>query len=111
EGDKNKEAPAAENGKVKVKGLTVYFMVVDRKKGPRGQEGDAWNMGIKDFDKSFVAAADSDDKKLDHKARYLYLYQVVNDRPGSTVDIVQISIRLRVDPRLLTSYGYFREET
>ena len=40
------------------------------------------------------------------KARYLYLYQVDNDR-GSKSPIQTVTIRLIIDPSLITSWGFF----
>jgi len=60
-------------------GGTIYFMVLELTTA----EGDAWGTGIRNFNDSFVEGRDNDDRSspnLDTKARYLYLYQVVNDR-------------------------------
>src|SRR5205085_5391366 len=59
----------------------------------------------------------------DTKAKYLYLYQVVNDRGLDPLEggvkpaaffvenppqpVVSTSVRLMVDPRYITSWGYF----
>src|SRR5262249_40292628 len=92
-------------------GVTVYFMVLDAKGGGRkGVEGDAWGTGIKDFDKRFYGGKDNGRPGLDTKARYLYLYQVVNDS-GRPMAIKHCSVRLIVDPRLITSWGYFANRT
>jgi hypothetical protein len=89
-------------------GSTVYYMVLDR---AEGTEGDTWGSGIKSFDSFFVPGRDCADKKLDTSARYLYLYQVVNDRPpdgGQPSGPVQsATVRLLVDPGRLNSWGYF----
>jgi hypothetical protein len=89
-------------------GSTVYYMVLDR---AEGTEGDTWGSGIKSFDSFFFPGRDCTDKKLDTSARYLYLYQVVNDRPpdgGQFSGSVQsATVRLLVAPGRLTSWGYF----
>src|SRR5262249_33919531 len=91
--------------KTKPIGLTIYFTVLDRKEvGDKGREGDIWGTGIDNFDKGFAVSLDSDRRTLDTKARYLYLYQVLNDS-GRPAAIKEITIRLVVDPRLITSWG------
>jgi len=81
-----KEAELAKKAEI---GVTVYFMVLDReKKAEKVLENDTWGMGIKDFDLSFVTSKTSPRDKIHREARYLYLY-------------------LLIDPRLITSYGYF----
>src|SRR4051794_637384 len=50
EKDKEPIAPLAKDGKIKVRGLTIYFMVLDRKKGDNRLEGDTWGIGQKGFD-------------------------------------------------------------
>src|SRR5271165_5809980 len=55
---------------------TIYYMVLDRTKG---KAGDPWGTGIPDFEKRFKVSRDVKGHKLDTEARYLYLYQVVND--------------------------------
>jgi hypothetical protein len=89
-------------------GSTVYYTVLERSEGT---EGDTWGTGIKGFDGSFVPGRDFTDKDLDTSARYLYLYQVVNDRPpegGRLSGSVQsATVRLLVDPGRLTSWGHF----
>lgn len=101
-------------------GGTVYFAVLRLS----GIEGDAWNTGLAGFDNSFIPGIDTDDATssppLDTRARYLYLYQVVNDRgveplpvrPISTTEIgtepiASASIALTVDTRYITSWGHF----
>jgi len=101
-----KEAKAAAE---RAMGMTVYFMVLDRKKdSDKHLAGDTFGIGVKDFDTKFVASKDSDRDQLDKKSRYLYLYQVANDsdRPALVRDV---TIRLVVDPRLITAWGYFVE--
>src|SRR5262245_3159018 len=50
EGDKKqgKEKPA--EAEQKAIGVTIYFMVLDRKTGRKGGDGDSWGVGIRDFD-------------------------------------------------------------
>jgi hypothetical protein len=89
-------------------GGTVYFMVLDRLEG---QPGDTWGTGIKDFDSTFKpgkGTSRSGSPALDTSARYLYLYQTVNDR-GSPSSIQSTSVRLLVPPHLITSWGHFTE--
>ena len=83
-------------------GGTVLYMVYDR---GDGKEGDVFGTGIKDFDEKFVPGVKSG--KLDKSARYLYLYQVVNDHQESQREsgIQQTNIRLLVDPKYITSWG------
>ena len=87
-------------------GGSIYFMVLDRGEG-RGD--DTWGTGVKSFDTQFQTGLDDALKPspgLDKKARYLYLYQVVNDR-GSKSPIHEVTLRLIIDPAMITSWGYF----
>ena len=87
-------------------GGSLYFMVLDR---ADGQGSDTWGTKIKDFDMTYQAGLDGALKPspgLDKKARYLYLYQAINDR-GSPSPISTVTIRLIIDPALITSWGYF----
>ncbi len=87
-------------------GGSIYFSVFDRTES-RGD--DTWDTGIKDFDKRFQPGMDDGLKpspQLDTKARYLYLYQVDNDR-GSKSPIQTVTIRLIIHPSLITSWGFF----
>jgi hypothetical protein len=88
-------------------GGTIYFMVLDRTEGTKG---DAWGTGVSNFDGNFVPARDSNGKALYTGARYLYLYQVINDS-GRTGRIQTATIRLLVPPDLITSWGHFVERT
>lgn len=66
--------------KFKIMGGTVYFAVF-RNTGLL--EGDTFGTGMKDFDAKFEAGRsfkDSMSPRYDTRAKYLYLYQVVNDR-------------------------------
>jgi hypothetical protein len=119
-----------EKGKIKrvafepdYKGLggTVYFMVLELTN--REDDTDPWGTGVSGFTSTFVEGLDYDNTHsppLDTRARYLYLYQVVNDRgmdplpirPAANVEIgeepvASATLRLRADPRLITSWGYF----
>jgi hypothetical protein len=87
-------------------GGTIYFMVLDRAKGT---DTDPWGTGLKDFSTRFLASRDTPNGKLDTRARYLYLYQVVNDS-GADGYVYRASVRLLIDPRLITSWGHFRGE-
>jgi len=94
---------------MKAIGLTIYYMVYDRKTG-KSVAGDIYGVGIESFDATFFSGLDSDRGKLDTETRYLYLYQVVNDS-GRPAVVKDIAIRLLVDPRLITSWGYFVKRT
>jgi hypothetical protein len=105
-------------------GGTVYFTVLEL---TRRAEGDPWGANVKGFSDMFVPGgrdaigagfAPNDPRwvsgfrnsspALDTSAQFLYLYQTVNDR--HTVEAVRsTSVRLLVDPRLITSWGYFRD--
>src|SRR5437588_10847497 len=87
-------------------GGTVYFTVLDRAKGA---EGDTWGTGFKNFDLNFVRGGMFEggaSPGLDTSARYLYLYQTVNDR-GTDGVVTNTAIRLLVEPKSITSWGYF----
>lgn len=108
--------------KGKLIGGTVYFMVLERK----GSSGDTWATTLANFDSRFVEGKSFNNTyspSLDTQAKYLYLYQVVNDRgldprPGvilpavarefKTEDIGVAEVKLIVDPRYITSWGYFK---
>jgi hypothetical protein len=101
-------------------GGTVYFLVLE---WTGASETDPWNTGVPQFLSKFVEGLDYDNTHsppLDTRARYLYLYQVVNDRgmeplpirPAANVEVgvvplASATLRLRVDPRYITSWGYF----
>jgi hypothetical protein len=89
------------------------------------EEGDVWGTGAKGFDETFVPGVDFNNVEsplLDTRAKYLYLYQVVNSRgldpispvifavnkERSTQPIAAAAVRLRVDPRYITSWGAFK---
>lgn len=99
-GDKETDTPI---------GATVYFKVFER---GDGDDGDPWGTGFKDFDSAFVPGATTrgrNPEKLDTTARYLYLYQVINDsyRPAQ---VKSVAVRLLVPPHLITSWGHFAEK-
>jgi hypothetical protein len=106
-------------------GGTVYFAVLEL----TGAQGDAWGTGYRSFNEAFVPGKSvmgrGQSPPLDTRARYLYLYQVVNDRgvdrAASQIkpagadpelhgqDIGSSSLNLIVDPRYLTSWGAFTD--
>jgi hypothetical protein len=104
-------------------GGTIYFMVL-KLHADEEHEGDNWGTGVRNFNSSFVQGLDVDQTfspALDTRAKYLYLYQVVNDRgmepleirPAAnveigTVPVASTTLRLRIDPRYITSWGYFK---
>jgi len=104
-------------------GGTVYFAVYER----TGTEGDSWGLGLEKFNDRFVEGKSfkhTFSPNLDTKAKYLYLYQIVNDRGLDTniegvafaVDgkeipsepIAGFALKLIVDPRYITSWGFFK---
>src|SRR5262245_54623048 len=71
-------------------------------------KNDTWGTGIENFDTIFTRGKEIEggtSPTLDKTARYLYLYQTVNDR-GTDGVITSTSIRLLVDPKAITSWGY-----
>ncbi len=88
-------------------GVSVLYSVYDR---ADGRPGDIWNTGVKGLEDAFVAGKDGGGqigaRKLDTNARYLYLYQVIHDSGRESV-VKTATIRLLVDPQLITSWGYF----
>jgi hypothetical protein len=111
----------------KIIGGTVYFAVYER----TGTEGDPWGTGMANLEGNFVEGKSFNNTfspALDTKARFLYLYQVVNDRgldlgkpdrnkkaiaPAlgqelNVEDVASATVRLLVDPRFITSWGHFR---
>lgn len=130
---------ASTNYEGKILGATVYFMVLERvsdrdrdrdreRDGDRAIDsgsGDPWGTGLGDFDSRFVPGRNFDggvSPRLDTRARYIYLYQLVNDRGldprGGVVpaalntiraeDVASFGLRLLVDPRYITSWGHFQ---
>ena len=119
-----KEVPIAfVNDKDKILGGTVYFMVLERI-GADKNAADTWGTGMGDFDGRFTPGRNFDggvSPRLDTKAKYIYLYQVVNDRglePQAIApagfnavraeDIAGFGLKLLVDPRYITSWGHFQ---
>jgi hypothetical protein len=110
--------PTAPPGPIKVAGdkdadnpigVTVYFKVFERSDA---DEDDLWGTGYKDLDSAFVPGVTAHGRnpdKLDTSARYLYLYQVINDsyRPAQ---VKSVAVRLLVPPHLITSWGHFAEK-
>jgi hypothetical protein len=106
-------------------GATVYFAVYERPSFD--VEGDIYGTGITGFDTKFHEGRATNglySPAYDTKARYLYLYQVVNDRgldPSPTgislamdkelltEDIMTTTVNLQVGPEALTSWGYFED--
>lgn len=111
--------------KGKLLGGTVYFAVFER----TGAEGDTWGTGLANFDEMFAEGRSFNNTfspALDSKAKFLYLYMVVNDRgldpvkgdviPAAwkefkTEDIYSATVKLHVDPRYITSWGHFRNSS
>ena len=106
--------------KLKVIGGTVYFAVFER----TGAPGDPWGLGT-DLSKFFMPGKDGKDvvsPLLESKSRYLYLYQIVNDRGMEPQGVVfaapadpksepigGFDLRLPVDTKYITSWGYFEK--
>lgn len=110
------------SGKYKGFGGTIYWIVLRL----TGVEGDSWGTGINNFNNSFVAGHDFNDNYspgLDTQAKFLYLYQVVNDRgldpmpikPAAADQDIEsgpldmVMVPLVIDPRYLTSWGHFKK--
>ncbi|HZZ81909.1 MAG TPA: hypothetical protein VFE62_25645, partial [Gemmataceae bacterium] len=107
-----------------IMGGTVYYAVFENV----GTVGDVFGTGMAGFDQQFTSTyGPNDDSPSYHKSgklsRYLYLYQVVNDRgfdPRNRVaeknipvtdDIARFALRIAVDPRYITSWGYFNNRS
>lgn len=98
---------ASDNEEVRRTGIggTIYYQVLQLK----GDENDPWGTGLKNFADSFKAGIDSNgvtSPPLDTQARYLYLYQVVNDRQTQT-PISSVAVQLMVELKDITSWGSF----
>jgi hypothetical protein len=115
---------------------TVYFTVLERADRLRDRdrdrdrdlevpEGDTWGTGSAGFDSRFVPGRNFDggvSPRLDRRARYIYLYQLVNDPGLDPQEIRQVAdfqvvrgepvssfaLKLLVDPRYITSWGHFQ---
>jgi hypothetical protein len=86
-------------------GGTVYYMVLERS----GDSADPWGAGHKDMIKRFQPGVDFSgvsSPALDTSAKYLYLYQTVNDRHSAT-PISSTAVKLLVDLKDVTSWGHF----
>ncbi len=92
------------NGEI---GGSVYFKVYDR--GDSSVVGDPWNTKIPEMARLFVPGKEpvgnTTSPKLDTTARYLYVYQVVNDSKRDSV-IRTATVRLLVEPNYITSWGW-----
>jgi hypothetical protein len=106
-------------------GGTVYFAVYERQESP-GVVGDTFGTGVPNFDELFReghSAGGQYSPALDTTAKYLYLYQIVNDRgldppkegivfagfnDPKTEDIITSTVKLLVDPQEITSWGHFK---
>jgi hypothetical protein len=104
-------------------GGTVYFAVFERT--GYGADGDVFGTGragIDDLFKEGRSTSGAFSPAFDASARFLYLYQVVNDRgldplkdkviPAKernlrTEDIITSTVKLLVHPRDITSWGHF----
>lgn len=89
-------------------GASVYFMVFELS---QPGEADPWGTGIPNFAKSFkpgLHVGQGPSPELNAQANYLYLYQVVNDRPSKT-PVESVSIKLLVEPKDISSWGSFKD--
>ncbi len=85
---------------------TVYYMVFER---DDRDPNDPWGTGIPNFLKSFRAGIDfngGSSPDLDIRAKYLYLYQVVNHQ-RTLPPIESMSTKLLVELSEISSWGYF----
>jgi hypothetical protein len=104
----DKVVPAATDAESRRTALggTVYFTVLERS---GNASDDPWGTGLPDFVKSFRPGVDFSGKSsnaLDTGAKYLYLYQVVNDR-HTAVPIQSAAVKLLVELQDLSSWGAF----
>ncbi len=89
-----------------VLGGTVYFTVIDM---AGRDEDDPWIRIAKQLRRTFVPGRDSaggSSPDFDGGARFLYLYQTVNDMPEAR-DAVRATSVFLFDPALVTSWGHF----
>jgi hypothetical protein len=105
-GDKIEFAALVDKGVIK-KGLggTIYFAVFDQ---AHGTSGDTYGTGVKNFNADFKHGLDFEGElspNLDTTARYLYLYQLVNDR-GTDWPLHSTHVKLYA-PESVTSWGHF----
>lgn len=76
-----------------------------------GSYGDNWATGLKDFDSRFVPGEDTIGRispRLDYRARYLYLYQLINNDKTQSMREFRVVIAASHVP-LVTSWGYFQD--
>jgi hypothetical protein len=106
-------------------GGTVYFAVYERQDSS-GLVADTFGTGVANFDELFReghSTSGNYSPALDTTAKYLYLYQVVNDRgldppregivfaafnDPKTEDVITSTVKLLVDPQDITSWGHFK---
>lgn len=87
-------------------GGTVHFMVIDLRDR---QDDELWLGAVRDMVKAFKPGEDGAGRSspdYDGGARYLYLYQTVNDMPATETGVRSSSVFL-IDPALVTSWGHF----
>src|SRR5262245_36496044 len=89
-------------------GGTVYYLVLERK---GDDKNDPWGSGLGDLASRFKRGVDSRGvtaAELDREAKYLYLFQVINDR-GTDLSIQNATVKLQADLKKLaiTSWGSF----
>ncbi len=85
---------------------TVYYMVFER---DDRDPNDPWGTGIPNFIKTFRAGIDfngGSSPDIDVRAKYLYLYQVVNHQ-RTLPQIESMSTKLLVELSEISSWGYF----
>jgi hypothetical protein len=86
---------------------TVNFAVLDRS---GNDPTDPWGTGYKGFTDTFVSGS-AKKQILDTKAKYLYLYQVTNNQPASSKDLITF-VRQELkeaDVGSISSWGYFKD--
>ncbi len=90
-------------------GVTVYYAVYDRF---HGTVMDPWNTGLKNLTETFVPGKGAGpavvSRGLDTEARYLYVYQIVNDSKRQA-QVREANFRLLVEPEFITSWGHFAQ--
>ena len=101
-------------------GGTIYYAVYQLQPG-KEKSNDPYNTGVTDLSQQFVAGSGLSRSPAnllpESLPKYLYLYQVVNDKgldrfPSNTEvgarDIGSLILRLPVEARSVSSWGYFR---